>query len=326
MMGYGVDDHNGPACAFLSDGRIIVTCPIGHAAGQNQYIFISEKPFSIDSFEKKVFETTGNCTYSRLIIQGNYIFIFWREKIENVSYWHGVYSTDEFATNSGEFDFIRNSYVYLEKTTDPDYIKIYPCGHPTENAVELDAIRSGYIKLSTMEILKGDGVTKVADLGTFVDNTDFDILVDATTTSKNRMLDAAITPVGVDRFVYAKGDPSSNPYDAKYYYYNNGTIIEIAPTGKPFYTASKYVGGAIITRQNNDVLIVSREDNGIWKLEKYKIKDGIVDSVSILDFSEEYIMRPIECGGCQFIYQKGGYNPSSFKDFKTNIIFKDITL
>lgn len=324
MISGSIDDHNAPACSFLSDGRIIVTCALGHHDGPNQYIFISANPFDINSFVEKVFTTEGDCTYSRMIIHGGYIFLFWREEIEGVSYWHGVYSTDEFETNSGEFDFIRQSYVYLEKTTDPDYIKIYPCGHPTENAVKLNAIRSGYIKLSTMEILKGDGVTKVADLGTFVDNTDFDIIIDATATSKNRMQDAAITPVGVDRFVYAKGNPSSTPYDAKYYYYNNGTNIEIAPTGEPFYTASKYVGGAIIARQNNDVLIVAREDNDIWKLERYHIKSGAVDSVSLLDYSDAYIMRPIESGGCQFIYQKGDYNPSSFMDFATNIIFKDI--
>lgn len=62
-------------------------------------------------------------------------------------------------------------------------------------------------------------------------------------------------------------------------------------------------------------------------LEKYKVNGDSIEKELVIDESENvYILRPIEVGGCQFIYQRGGYDTTSFGGFTTNIMIKDIAL
>jgi hypothetical protein len=317
------DDHNAVAVDVLPDGRIIAAYSGGHIKTTKMYVRISSKPENIEEFEDPVVIEAGKATtYAQLIQKSGKIYLFFRSGREAESSWSYSVSMDG-QTWSEPVEIVAGGmqyYVKVMDTTDSNMLRLVMVSNP--NAGDTN-IRLGFFDTDTAELKRADGTV----LGTTAVSKDLFPVIIANEDGKNiRLLDVAVTDSARTVVAYAIFSDAS---DAEYrvgYYENKLVSVPVAAAGEAFYTKSVYLGGMVFGLDEHTIYL-SRQDAGRWLVEAYRTDDEKVFQLTRSIYQSELglvAIRPsFAVGGSQLIWQEGDYNPESYSDFQTDLMFTE---
>lgn len=327
-----IDDHNSPAIAILDTGRIVVF----YTQHNNDNIIryrISDHPYDVSSFgSEKTFATNQNITYIQVYVDKvGRVHLFTRRANKG---WYYLRSDDN--TNSWS---VFRTLIIVE--TGQFYLKIKPSvssdgveqirmaftGHPQNSPIQ--EILYCYMNLATGEIRVPSSLSNNNLLGNV--NTGEGVifeLADLVTVYKppvnkrTRLFDVNDQDLG---FAFAEfTDNSDGVY--KYAKFNGSSfdVYTIGPSGSVIGGGDRqYLGGMIIPENKRDELIVSREENGEWFIDRIRLRNNRWLTYNI-ERDNEKMFRPIVPvnADVDVLYIKGYYNEEKFTDFDTDLIFK----
>jgi hypothetical protein len=315
MRNSSADDHNAAAVDILPDGRIIAAYAGGHNTSTTMAIRISTRRENIEEFGEEILIETGkHVSYAQLYQKNNRYWLFFRLDKTN---WAYASSADgsfwdapvEIITSDVQY------YVKIADTSDDSLLRLVMYSHPNVGDTN---IRLGFFDTQTREVKLADGTV----LGTQGVSKDlFPIILPVEENKNNRLLDVAVTDPGLTVMAYAEFTDSSDAAYKIAYFQDSLKIASLINAGQSFYEYSVYVGG-VAFGYNPDTVFLSREEDGIWYIEKWQTSD------QTLFVKTEFIhqsalgqvaIRPIlELEGDKLIWQEGYYNPDSYSDFYTN--------
>jgi len=317
------DDHNAVAVDVLPDGRIIAAYSGGHIKTTKMYVRISSKPENIEAFEDPIIIEAGKATtYAQLIQKSGKLWLFFRSGRETESSWS--YSVSADGQNWSEpLEIVSGGMQYYLKvmdTTDSNMLRLVMVSNP--NAEDTN-IRLAFFDTDTGELKRSDGTV----LGTTAVSKDLFPIIIAHEEGKNlRLLDLAVTESERTAVAYAVFSSASDGEYRVGYYDNKLVSVPVAAAGDAFYTKSVYVGGMVFGEDDHTVYL-SREEAGRWLVEAYQTDDeqafARTQSLYRSDLGLVAIRPIVAVGGSQLIWQEGDYNPESYSDFQTDLMFME---
>lgn len=320
------DDHNAPAVILTQKNKILVGCSTGHGYDNKVHIVRFRDSFqSQGTFDKVTLEVdsilypNAKTSYSQFIktSTGRIIIIFRVQMPENNTLWMMSYSDNDGLTWSEIIPFCNMNKYMMVRQRSNDLCAVVVGSHPTHEPH--NQIICGYVNFVTGVAYGKDGVTVRGDNiynGGFslVENDGIDIIITGTA-MRRRLIDYYPSDIGNECILFADAMDDSNE-DFTYYLYKGGVIIELTNSGKPFYTASSYIGGGCIVNENT-VVVSRNNDNGTWDIVKCSINNNIV-AHEILVHDTVVLLRPLHIDG-KIFYQSGEYNDGSFNYWSLDV-------
>lgn len=317
-----IDDHNGVSVMVMPDGKIL-TAYCGHNEDKFAHIRISKHRECIEEFEDDILiPFPATTSYTQLFYKDNRYHLFTRV---SGSEWMWMYTSSAdgrvWATPKKLLKSSLQYYLKVTDTTHPNVLKLVMYSNP--QAADTN-IRLGYFNIKTGEILNADYSTVLGniseDSGVLKDN--FTIVVPKGDKTL-RLLDVAITGTSKTIIAYAEFTTKDDiVYKVATYESLNTTYSNSINAGQPFYVPSVYVGGVIFLNENT--LIVSRENEGLWYIEKWTSSDGI--NYIKTEEVEKTIngitaTRPFQVINTEeFMYSLGEYNNQDYTKFYTDLV------
>lgn len=320
-----IDDHNGVSVIPMQDGKIM-SAYCGHNEDKYAHIRISNKRESVDGFEDDILiPFPATTSYTQLFYKNNKYHLFVRV---SGSEWLWMYTSSVdgrvWTTPTKILRSTLQYYLKVVETTNDNVLRLVMYSNPQYNDTN---IRIGYINLVTGKILNADNSTILGDItediGVSKDN--FNVVIPKNSKTL-RLLDVAITSLNKSVIAYAEFTSTDDivykiaTYDGNATSYSNGINA-----GKPFYIPSTYVGGVIFLDENT--IIVSREEAGLWYIEKWTSLDGNTYS-KVLEIEKTVggvtATRPFKVSNTEdeFLYSLGEYNSQDYTKFYTDLIKK----
>lgn len=318
-----VDDHNGVSVMAMPDGKVL-TAYCGHNEDKFAHIKISKKREYIDDFEDEILiQFPATTSYTQLFYKDNRYHLFTRV---SGGEWMWMYTSSAdgrvWATPKKLLKSSLQYYLKVTDTTHPNVLKLVMYSNP--QAADTN-IRLGYFNIKTGEILNADYSTLLGnineDIGVSKDN--FTIVVPKGDKTL-RLLDVAITGTSKTIIAYAEFTTKDDVvYKVATYEGSNTTYSNSINAGQPFYVPSTYVGGVIFLDENT--LIVSREENGLWYVEKWISSDGKIYSKTLeieKTISGITATRPFKVVNTEseLLYSLGEYNNEDYTKFYTDLV------
>lgn len=320
-----IDDHNGVSVMVMPDGKIL-TAYCGHNEDKFAHIRISKHRECIEEFEDDILiPFPATTSYTQLFYKDNRYHLFTRV---SGSEWMWMYTSSAdgrvWATPKKLLKSSLQYYLKVTDTTHPNVLKLVMYSNP--QAADTN-IRLGYFNIKTGEILNADYSTVLGniseDSGILKDN--FTIVVPKGDKTL-RLLDVAITGTSKTIIAYAEFTTKDDiVYKVATYESSNTTYSNSINAGQPFYVPSTYVGGVVLLNENT--LIVSREENGVWYIEKWTSSDGtnyIKTEEVEKTISGITATRPFKVVNTEneFFYSLGEYNNQDYTKFYTDLVKK----
>ncbi|MCY1105874.1 BNR-4 repeat-containing protein [Shouchella clausii] len=299
---FEADDHNAPSIAFLQSGRPIVAY-VRHQMDNKIRVRIGNKRESIMDLGEE-FELTSSSfvTYSQIFRYQSTVMIFFRTNTR----WAVFYSDDNGENWSDEKILLESGEQYYIKCTQnpssPWIVRLAMTSHPT--LANSHNIYVGTVNLDTKNIRTLTGT----DLGNLETSSNlplapnsFQLAYNSEGTSKTtRLLDLGSTDT--IQFAYCTWNIEEGHESAMYYVarwsansqaFNHEAIV--AP-GKPIDHGSgstMYFGGVHFISGGDYDILVSREENGAYIIEK-RSKSGGSWRVTELARDNNYkLYRPV---------------------------------
>jgi hypothetical protein len=327
------DEHNSAAICRMPNGKILAAYS-KHNTEPKIYIRKSTNVEDISIFESEIeLSCSGNITYAQLAYYYSKYYLFYR--INSVS-WALRTSTDA-ATWSNEVIFLTAPAQY--------YIRISPCtngviriltvGHPiisTDHNIKyvgfqpstgdftiLGGVNVGNIDGTSLPILSSElstvyspslGNARIFDVNLFITKpTDDMAIAHANFSNTNDCLYQVTRGNSTDGFTTST-------------VCEGGLPLEV-PAGENY-----YFGGMWFEYENDKIVYVCREEDGIWYTEKYQTDDYLTwIKTQVIEMSKiKKLHRPcVPYGGGKLFYTKGIY--TNFNNYETyiNAIKTDIT-
>ena len=320
-----IDDHNGVSVMIMQDGKVL-TAYCGHNEDKFAHIRISKHRECIEEFEDDILiPFPATTSYTQLFYKNNKYHLFVRV---SGSEWLWMYTSSldgkVWTTPTKILKSAIQYYLKVTETADDNILRLAMYSNPQYNDTN---IRIGYINLTTGKILDADNSTVLGDItdniGVSKDN--FTIIVPKENKTL-RLLDVAITPLNKVVIAYAEFTTKDDVvYKVATYNGSNTTYSNSINAGQPFYVPSTYVGGVVLLNEN--ALIVSREENGVWYIEKWISSDGI-NYIKIEEVEKTIngitATRPFKVANTEneFFYSLGEYNNQDYTKFYTDLVKK----
>lgn len=318
-----IDDHNGVSVMVMQDGKVL-TAYCGHNEDKFAHIRISKHRECIEEFEDDILiPFPATTSYTQLFYKDNRYHLFTRV---SGSEWMWMYTSSAdgrvWATPKKLLKSSLQYYLKVTDTTHPNVLKLVMYSNPQ---VADTNIRLGYFNIKTGEILNADYSTVIGniseDSGILKDN--FTIVVPKGDKTL-RLLDVAITGTSKTIIAYAEFTTKDDiVYKVATYESSNTTYSNTINAGQPFYVPSTYVGGVIFLNENT--LIVSKENEGLWYIEKWTSSDGI-NYIKTQEVEKTITgitaTRPFKVVNTEneFLYSLGEYNNQDYTKFYTDLV------
>lgn len=333
------DDHNAPSVIIVQNNGKEYVCVIGstgHNTDSKINVFLATEPNTIRcEFADRTHTITSpegyklQCSYSQAYFDSSNskIYNFFRVKqIETATsefylIWMCAVSADFGLTWSiyRVFDTGRASELFYMWSVDTEgsSVKRLVLQTNTTNTL-VRPIRTGFVNLSTLDITDGSGaslskpMTVVADGDLPYDTAvlianydDFSSVISTDGYKRFRILD--VWPGNSLNFLYAESVQAVSDHhditDWILYRYSEGSKVEIAHLGLPFFVGSCYVTGACMVGSPDDI-VYSKNDSatqdGAHSLHHAVLSNGSVTADKIFKWSNQTIARPVH-------YDKGGF-------------------
>lgn len=336
-----VDDHNAPCILFLRDGRPVVFYSRHNKDNYLRYRVGTKENSITDLGAEQTIELPGRVTYAQGHVDtSGRIHIFTR--VGSYS-WHYLRLDREattiernrqlFSFGSGNQGYIKIKHSDKAFTTEviPGIIRIALSGHPTIG--NFHDIKYCYMILETGEInLPGDVTVGNAWTG---DNLPLNVssLQDVYTASGSKK--ARLFDIGSDSLevVFAEfTDNNDGDYKYASWQGNGFSIKPIIKAGMPIGggESRQYFGGGYIPNSKSGEILLSREEDGAWYIEKWITNNSGTDwQVQLIDKSiHEKLFRPVSPlnASDDIFYMKGEYSEVNFTDYATDISYKSSNL
>jgi hypothetical protein len=334
---YSMDDHNGVAINFLSDGRLIVFYT-GHSQDSVMRYRISTDEHIQNLGAEQTHSTLHPSTYAQIIVYGNEVLVFYRDP---TSAWSYIRSTDSGATWSAEKPFLaapEQFYILARLLSSGDHIRVPGYRHPTLNptlrVVDIDLtnpvhpVTSNDVALGNLD---GTAASNGATLP--LQESEMSLLYAPASNRSIRLLDFDNSG---DAILIAEFDKSSganavyklmrrtgtNPHLASNW--TMSTLLQNA--GIPFWADSFYFSGMSFAHEDHTghrIFVGSNSGSSTpWKIEQWDSPNWTTWTKTILASSTtSKLMRPLSpvnaSTALPVIWLDGSYN--IYTDFNTSI-------
>lgn len=326
-----VDDHNAPSVNILKDGRIAVIYA-RHGKEKQVRFRITEKPYDIHTLgAEKTIETSTVISYVQSYVDdNNRIHIFTRRE---ASGWFYLRTDDE-----GETWAINRRLTWIgEGRTELFYMKI----KPTRLADNTEVIRMVFtihpelaadeqdIYYAALNLRTGSVFTPSTSIGNAYDS-GFGSIVELSSMQKvytpasgkrTRIYDVSTGHLSVVFLEFTtKADAV---YKLSKWNGSGFTTYTLTAPGIPIGSSVSYFGGAMFSDYADNEVLLSREDEGVWTIERWNLnKNNQWETEVIVKSNGEKIFRPITPLGNSgnIMYVKGEYAEGSYTDYDTNVV------
>ena len=326
------NDHNALSINFMRDGRVVVFYA-RHNADWLVRCRISTKPYDISEFGEEI---THQCSSGVTYVQS---FDSGQDQYLRVIYRTGVYKWGNtiFNRDTGTFDLAEK--IWLDAGTGQYYVlampyadgsrrtRLFMYGHPILDPSK-NHVRYGAIQPNGQITTIGGATLANIDLdGNLPTNpTQYHLSYTPESGTKMRMFDVAIS--ATPKFVFCDfTDGHDSTYKEAVW---NGTTFDVLsitdsgraieePVGKNY-----YFGGISYNKRNENEVYLTKEDSGIWSLERWIKENDEWKFAELLDQNEDKIFRPYSVfnntSDMELTYIKGRYD--EYRDYRTNMLRK----
>lgn len=330
------DDHNAPSINFLNNGRPIIFYTQHNTDNLIRYR-IGNDPFTIENLgPERTFTTNQPITYTQSYVdnigdihlftrRANTGWYYLRSK-DNGNTW-GTFRTLQIE-NSGQF------YLKIKPRMADDgveQIRMVFTGHPQNSPHQ--AIYYCYMNLynGNIHIPQAGGgepliIGNVLEgSGVVLETSDMQTVYTPIQGRSTRLFDVGDESLGISFVEFTDGtDGTDGMYKYALWNGNGFSVLDIAPTGRPIGGGGNrgYFGGIVQPENTDNELIVSREENGLWFIERKKLVSGNWET-TVLHEDNEKMFRPIVPLGNNenVMYVRGEYSEDNFSDFNTDLVF-----
>ena len=323
------DDHNSASVNILDNGRVIVFYCTHNKDSIIRYR-VSDEPYDITSLgaEKQV-NMNQNITYMQSHVDGSgRVHLFTRRANKGWYYLRSSNNGNDWEikrtliiTDSGQF------YMKIKprKASDNvDMIRLSFTGHP-ENSIYQDIyycyidLATGQVKLPSAEVIgmlySGEGVVfELSDLYT---------VYKTPANKRTRLYDISDNGLNI---LFCEFEMLDDHGTYKLARWNssaqNFSIHELVSTGKVIGGGKQrhYYGGGMLIENKKDELVLSREENGKWMIENWKLIGSKWQVTKISESSTKQFRPIIPLNNSKNVmFIKGQYHEDNFTDFNTNI-------
>lgn len=316
------DDHNAPAIVFTPSGTPIILYSIHNADNKLRYRIGTKQNSIADLGEEKTVTMSGRTSYAQAVLNSNGLFAFVRTDDHQWSILHSIDNGDTWSINKRLFNFGGGNQSYLKIKERGNNIRIALTGHPQHSDVQ--DIYYCYINTSNGDVVVGGNVIDNVFSGVSLPLNLNQLTKAYSATNRTRLFDVgnAETPeiviaefTGNDDGVY------------KYISWDGSKFVskDMIVSGKVIGAGDRqYFGGMYLVNSTLGEILVSREENGSWFLEKWRTLDnGNNFTRETIDLTtSEKVFRPVSPKGSteEIIYSKGLYHENNFTDFSTDIV------
>ena len=318
LANFEKDDHNSAALGILPDGRILAVYA-RHSADKLIRWRISEVEDITNFTEEKTITSAGSVTYIQLHRVGDTKYrIFYRYSMNNWATRVYDYSTDSWTEevvwlnepNGGQY------YLWTQADKVRGKINVFMTCHPTNGKDQ--AIRYGYFDVEG-NIYTSDGKV-IGDINTNkamkLTPRDFEAVYEPEDSKlRTRLFDTSFMGDKVACMFGVFTGPDNCSY--KYCYFEEETgqwVLEtVTDSGEAAVRGNHYFGGISFDKKDMRTVYVSRENKGVWSIERWVTSDyGKTWTSTVLDTSDkDVLIRPIipfnAHEDIDVIYMKGKY-------------------
>jgi BNR repeat-containing family member len=282
---FEADDHNNPALLAV-DGRPLICFYSRHDAPEGLRYRISGSPLSLDSWgAERLLAFGGSTTYAHVHVVDGLLHLFTRV---DETRWGWRMSADWGETWSGPrdllaFDTDQQVYVASARLADGHTLRLAASGHPKEYEKKpLHDVWAALVDLRSGEVRSASGKS-LGNLrtgaGLPLDYPALDLVQRTPPGRTVNLFDVSAGPAFEIAYVSKIKDDHSTR-DAQYHVAtlrDGGWQVDtVAPAGRKFgyIDAGFYVGGMAFPDRGAGSVYLTREADGLWRLEEWRRDAG----------------------------------------------------
>ncbi len=345
-----IDDHNVPSILFLPDGKILA-----FYTEHNGKFFVrkSKDAENISAWEEERVLSFGLkdelITYSHPVMlsdEGNRIYVFFRSRNKRISTnpkyinWkqNYVYSDDlgqtwtdakGYLTSMGDYN--RIPYLKIVSDNKSKIHFLFTDGHPK---LDLSSVYHMYYEKGAFHQTNGETIAAFTEIPLDMQNIN-EVYDSDKHHVKSWIWDIALDKQGHPVVAYARY-PSTNEH--RYHYANwdgekwldqelvnaGGYITKPEKNGKVL--EEHYSGGIVLDHSNPSNVFISRQVNGVFEIEQWRLKKGKWENKRLTSNSVANNVRPYVIDGYPgkepiVLWMNGTYE--HFTRFKTDLLINE---